>query len=626
MRWKGIITLIVLLAAVIVISLFFIDNWLESGIENAGSSIVGARVDIDGLDFDLTGLSIKWDRLQVTDPNSTMQNIVETGRVAFNMNAAALLRKRYIIDEITFADVRSGTPRERDGAIPQKPKKKNTEPTMIDKIQVKLEDEIDKLPVMNFDFKTLQRSLNVDSLIEISGITIIDKFDSAKTDLETTSDRWQKFYGTFKPDEELKNIRSDFTNIKPKEIKSVPVLLNALETIKTSYTTLNSLHDTITVKHQEIHQDFARLQSYRGQVSSWIDEDYHQILEKAQLPDLNVANIAKILFGGTIVKNVNQYLNYAFKVRELMPKKSDKPNKKKDVRMRGQDILYADRLGWPTFLIRKALVSGEADLGEKFEAVNLSGEITGVTSQPAVYGKPTFVNLKGLQENKLSGLISAVFDHTTERAKDSLNLKILNKSLNGYTIYRSPYLPSQVSKGMADIDYVMRLRENDFLVQIDMLARDLEFDFTQMDDRSQFVTLVQEVIESVDLITLNTRIFSNGDNIQFAVSSNIDRLVSRKLKSMGSQALVDAENKIRGKLDKIKSEKLAELNTLLAANRPLMLNKIDASKSLADEKQQLLESKLKEVQDDIERRKKEQEDKLLKKAEDALKDIFKKKE
>ncbi|OQX58358.1 hypothetical protein B5M50_04465, partial [candidate division KSB1 bacterium 4484_219] len=134
MRWKGLIFLATLVAIFIALSMFFIDKWIESGLEKAAQAIVGARVEIDNLDFSLTGLSIKWDRLQVTDPNNTMRNLIETGRTAFKMNAPALFRKRYIIEEMTLVDVRTGTSRKYDGALPKTPKKKKTKPDVIDKV------------------------------------------------------------------------------------------------------------------------------------------------------------------------------------------------------------------------------------------------------------------------------------------------------------------------------------------------------------------------------------------------------------------------------------------------------------------------------------------------------------
>ncbi|MBN1349801.1 hypothetical protein JXJ21_10360, partial [candidate division KSB1 bacterium] len=167
MRWKGLLFLAIVVAIFIVISVFFIDNWIESGLESAGEAIVGAKVEIDNLKFSLFSMSIEWQRLQVTDPNNTMQNIIDTGRTAFKMSAPALFRKRYVIEEMSLTDVRSGTPRKYDGALPKEeaPPEKKTEPDAFDKMKAQLNQEIDRLPIMNFDLDNIKRKLNLDSLI-----------------------------------------------------------------------------------------------------------------------------------------------------------------------------------------------------------------------------------------------------------------------------------------------------------------------------------------------------------------------------------------------------------------------------------------------------------------------------
>ncbi|MDZ7272229.1 MAG: TIGR03545 family protein, partial [candidate division KSB1 bacterium] len=60
MRWKGFIPFLVLVVGVAVVSLFFLDRWVESGLEKAGEAIVGARVEIDGLKVRPTALSFEW--------------------------------------------------------------------------------------------------------------------------------------------------------------------------------------------------------------------------------------------------------------------------------------------------------------------------------------------------------------------------------------------------------------------------------------------------------------------------------------------------------------------------------------------------------------------------------------
>jgi len=594
MRWKGFIFLAVLVAIFAVISIFFMDKWIESGLESMGEAIVGAKVEIDNLRFSLIDLSIEWQRLQVTDPDH----------------------------------IRSGTPREYDGALPKKeePPEKGDEPDVFDKIKDNLKQEIERLPVMNFDLDNIKRKLNLDSLIVMADLKIVSRVDSAKTDISVTTEKWETFYKGFHPDDDLKKIKSDFSTVDPKQIKTLPELLSTLDKVKSARNTLISLHDTVTLKHNEIHADFDRISAYAKDVDDWFKEDYQNVLKRAKLPDLSVRNIGKILFGKTIVNRVNLYLGYLQTIRKYMPKKSDKPQKETPPRMAGQIVYFPDRHGWPKFLIKKVHLSGQTGASEEQPGVVMSGDAAGITSQPWIYGRPTTIDLKGIQADKLSGIFAAVLDHTTETSSDSFNILIENKSLNNMDIARTPYLPSKISKGRADFNSIIRFEEKNLLAQLDVKAHGLDFDFSQIQTTNKFVTIVQEVISSLDLITLHTKISGKADNLDFKLDSNLDELVSQKLKSMGTKALTDAQNKIRARLNKIRDEKLDEANKIYQAKRKEIVDKIDEYKNQLDEQKANIEAKIKEIEDDIQERKQKEEAKLKDKARKTLDGILKKKQ
>lgn len=80
MRIKGLIFLAIITALGFLISWISIDPIVESEIEYQASIANGALVEIDGFDIDLIDLKIRWDRLQVANPENTMSNSFETGR------------------------------------------------------------------------------------------------------------------------------------------------------------------------------------------------------------------------------------------------------------------------------------------------------------------------------------------------------------------------------------------------------------------------------------------------------------------------------------------------------------------------------------------------------------------
>ena len=122
MRKSGLITLLVILAIFIGISYILTDAFFESLIEDLGTDIVGARVEIDDFSFSIFGPEVSWKRLQVTDPNKTMQNMLETGFCEFNMEFWPLLQGKFVIENFQLSGLQQNTDRETDGKI-EKPKK-----------------------------------------------------------------------------------------------------------------------------------------------------------------------------------------------------------------------------------------------------------------------------------------------------------------------------------------------------------------------------------------------------------------------------------------------------------------------------------------------------------------------
>ena len=625
MRWKGLIFLVVLVAVCSILSLFFMDRWIESGIEKTASAIVGARVEIEGLHISLVNLSIKLDRMQITDPDKTKTNLIETGRITFSMNPGALLRRRTVIREMTIVEVRTGTTRETDGAIPKSIKKESSEPKkpgVLDKARANLTEEVNKLPVMNFDMDRIRKNLNLDSLIVLADLTLPRKLDSAQTQIQATGATWDAFFSTFHPDEDLEQIRDTFSQIDAAKIRTVPELVTTLDQAKKSRNTLLSIQDTIRTRKKRLQTDFAEVRNYASSVDDWYKEDYRSVLAKAKLPDLSVTEIGKMVFGPLLVQRVQQAIGMVQKIRSLMPKKSDQQKKEKPKRLKGQTIHFRNKHAWPAFLIEQTNLSGQTGYGPDDVGLSVSGQAKGFTSQPWIYGQPTSFNLNGSATDGRSLRFEGLLDHVAEKSVDTFDFRLASMNLNNVSIGKTAYLPDRITRGKADLTAHAVFEKNRFEIEIDMTAHGLDFDFQNFQSGNQFVNIVQTVIGKLDRVTLHSRILGEGDNLTFNLDSNLDDRVSKELRSMGSKALRDAQNQVRGRLETIRNDKMGEVNQFYEKQRSEMETRIKDYEKKADEYRMLAETKIEEIEKDIEKRKKAEEGKLKKKAEETLKGLF----
>ena len=68
MRKNFVLFVLIPLIIVAVVVYFFIDRWVEAGLEYGGESAVGAKVEIDNLSVTLSPVGIRFSRLQVSNP------------------------------------------------------------------------------------------------------------------------------------------------------------------------------------------------------------------------------------------------------------------------------------------------------------------------------------------------------------------------------------------------------------------------------------------------------------------------------------------------------------------------------------------------------------------------------
>jgi uncharacterized protein (TIGR03545 family)/uncharacterized protein (TIGR03546 family) len=626
LRWKGLIPFVLILGALTLITVLFADRWTESGLEKAGQTVMGARIEIDGFHVDLSKLTVKWDKLQATDPRSTMRNLIETDRAAFRMSLPALLRNRVVIREMTLADVRSGTPRKTDGALPGKKVKATSDTTdFLDKVKAKIRSEIETMPVVRFDLDRLKRNFNADSLVAIAGLWLPARLDSVKTDAAATASGWDAFFKTFHPEDDLAKVRDGLKDLDPKQIKTMTELLSALNTVQTSVKTVKAVSDTLTCRNLKFKQDYGRLSSYTGQLKTWVQDDYKSILAKAQLPDLSLQKVGRMVFGPHLASQADEWISRYQILKKYMPKKSDKPEKQKKVRIKGQDILFPDKHGWPTFAIEKLLLSGQTGPTDSSAGFRLRGDVTDISSQPWITGRPMIVSLSGDKTDGRSVDVSAFLDHRTLLPLDSFAVKFANVSLNHVAIEKGAYLPSQILKGNADFKCSAVVREKALSVQFNALARGLTFSFDSTAGHDTFIRVLRDILSRLDMLTLNAGVLGSGNDIHISLDSNLDDKVGNEFRRIGSHALTDAQNKIAVRLAKIENGKRSELARVLEEKQKAFGEKLSSLVKLSDEQKALVQEKLKLVQDEIDKRKKQEQDQLGKKAKDILDGVLKKK-
>src|SRR5512143_3098654 len=219
MRKKFIVVVLVPLILLLVCTYFFLDRWLEGGIEYAGGDFVGVRVEIDHLFVSLSPLGLRFARLQVADPDNPWVNLFETGPVRFTMDAAQLLRGKYIVETMEINDIILGTKRTSDGSLPGR--RHRASPSAGSQpfsalIKQVLDKSVEKTPL--FDPALLQGKLNADSLVRAQNFRTLSLIDSLRSGTTQASKGWDSTLASLETGKKrLQEIGDGIRAINPSE-------------------------------------------------------------------------------------------------------------------------------------------------------------------------------------------------------------------------------------------------------------------------------------------------------------------------------------------------------------------------------------------------------------------------
>lgn len=621
MRPKAIIALAVIAVILFVFIYIFSDRLIEGTIENMGESIVGAKVEVDNLNFSLADLALSFDRLQVTNPSDTWKNLFETGRVSFDVDYNPLFRKKIVIKDITIADIRVATKRQTDGKLA----KKKALPKWLIETKENLERQIAAVPVLNLG--ALKRKVNVDSLIALFDIESVSKIEAAKHNAAASFTMWQTTISDFKPKSEFQKLEKQVNELAVIDIEGVENLVSTLDKSKRLYNSLNEIKSGIDLKKKSSQEDFKAISSTFSQFDDWIRNDIDRIKSKANLGEFTPQNMGKMLFGDVVVKPTIQVLEYAHWARKYMPvvekvKKLLSSGKVENPpRFAGQDIRFFLRNAWPEFVMEHIFVSG-ASHEDTSRAIRVSGEVNGVTNQPRLYGKSLNFILKAQRPNSKAYAFTGEFDHTGDIAKDRFQIKATGIQLKSINLPERAYLPIAVQAKRANVSVKFEFVGDQLDVHFNLSARPVHFEFAEEPGNNDVISKVtHDVFDSIEHLKISASLVGLIGGLKLKVSSNVDDILSKRIQGVIGESVqlarAEIDRKVRRLVEPKKQEALAFFNT----HKNQISTEIASMEKFVDGKLAIVEKKKKEIEQKIEYKKKAGIEELT----DKVKDIFKKK-
>ena len=509
-RWQGLLIFFVLCALAAGFWLLFVDRFAERAIEQTGTAVVGAKVELDKADVSLSPLGLTLVGLKVPNPDAPMTNAFEVGRIAFRMDGPNALRRKVIIEEMSVEDVRLNTPRKTSGAVAVTESK-----TPLQQLA-----ELPSFVIPNVKEAFEKEKGDLRSLKLLAG---------AAADGEAMRTRWDAKLIELKAAADAEKYRKRYDELKAKTGKAtIGNLLGGAKDVAALQKQVRADIQTVTEAKKAFAADIAALKKVAADTPAAVRDDARRVVDKYSLTPSGLANISRLLFGGKIAGSVQSVLRWNERLSPFIERVKEKVKGKEVVqplRAKGRDVRFREDKPLPDFLARLAKVSVSLPQGM------FAGRIENLTSEQDVLGQPlkysfSAENLKGLRSAFLEGM----FDRVDPAArKDVLNLKLRGYEARDVKLVESASLPVSLREGLADLDISATLEKGGLTARITAGVRSARLAVEKGEERPGLAGRVDEAIRSalagVTSLSLTAEISGTPESFDLKIRSDIDEVL-----------------------------------------------------------------------------------------------------
>jgi uncharacterized protein (TIGR03545 family) len=631
MRKKFVFFVLVPVAIISIVVYLFIDRWIESGIESAGESAVGAKVEIDNLRVTVNPIAIEFKRLQVANPNDVWKNIFETGKVRFSLNFGQLLRGKYIIETMEINDIVLGTKRTTSGYIPKKPEppRDPNNPPLTEQLQKVVASRMNEAPI--FDLNVLRKQFKVDSLLNYQNLKSVQHFDTLKAQVLAASKQWDATMADVeKSKAQLNDAAATVSSININNVQQVDDALKLLDKVNKTYKTVQDLNTTFVQRRTAITDNVNAVYASAKIAPDILKSDYQSVMALAKIPDLSTSGLTRLLLGKKIFAEANKYMYWVDQARTTIPKYMPKPDMEFPKRFKGQDIQFPVERSYPKFWIKNIAISGGEDRKQDPDYLYGKGQVKNVTNNQKITGVPLTVSLVATKGDVHEIRFDAMFDRTKDASHDTYRASLSGMKSGDFAIGQSDFLPGKITNMTTDVAVAADVPEHGFDAKVGADFKNLSLVFDAA-PRNDVERIVRSILEGVHGFHLDVRFWNTGGGLDVALATDLDDQIAARTKQVIGQEVARLEAEVRAKVDAKIAEKRKEFEKLYDDKKKEIDARIKDYQSQIDQKIAMVDAKKKELQDRVEGEKNRQVNEAKKKAEseakkridDLKKNIFK---
>ncbi|MFW5797535.1 MAG: hypothetical protein ACOCXE_03405 [Spirochaetota bacterium] len=610
----------------VLFNVLFLDELLERSAERGLEAVFRARSDVSGLDLGLFRGFLEIDHVSVGDRNRPMRNLFELEGLRGEVSVPELLKRNLVIREASVETVRTGTERETSAELPGDPSSPPDSapdgPTEAagERVQTAARDTLSGLGSFGDPDAFISR--------ELAELETFARIDELESELEGFSDRWSERTTALEADARQVLERTDrVRNIDPDALDGPQEIAEAIARVREAREGVDGLLETareaVAAAEQEYRQAEAEAAALRGGLS----KDFDYITERltvdsadvsALVADLGQEFLERLL--GDIYYAALRSIEVAERLSEL--RGGDEAGEAEGIaRAPGRTVTFPG-VHYPRFFLERAavgIVPGERDL-------RLDGELTGISSNPALVDTPSRLSVSGDSGGvSLGGSAELSYGgdgdgkgHNDEDGSgpDELLTRVTGAGLP----FRSPEIP-ELGTFRSDyrFDATLRLTRGGRAVSTTHVELS-DLNFGQVSTDNPALQGLQSALAELDSLTADARMsISQGGFELEELSTDAEEAlrtgVARELEERRDEYLARA----RRELEEQVNERLAGLDPELESAREIR-GELEDVRGLLEDRREVVARKRRELEQRSRRLAEDERRRLEEKTRDRLED------
>lgn len=617
-RWNAVVPFFIVVVLVAVYFKLFFDTHMKSAIEWTGYKALGSEVNLASFESSFIKGNVALTGLQITSAEQPEYNSIELGSIRFDVNWDALLRLKFVVQEMAVENIQFMSKRKYRGKVaPPPPPAK--ESGLITQLQDKTMGKIEERGKNNLlgdltaflqtgDYKA--QLANIESQLKSKNLA-----NEYRTKWENKQADWDSKIKALPTEADFKNYKTRFESIKIKDFKSPQELDASVKQFNELKAEVDGKLKLVNETKNQFNADLAQIKKDYASLDEQIKADIASVKDHMKIPKLGAQQIAKSIFMDYLTPYLrkldkinelaNKYLppKYSKMVNEnldskaLLSGKKKKPVTKEDdetiqphPRAEGVTYEFPVKNGYPLFWIQLIKVSSkstaQADYGD------LTGVIQNIVSNQRQIGKQTEMHISGdFKSKNISGLkLDAFLNNLKEEPAAGVDFAVASYPLQAIELVKnndgSISMPSS-SLSLAANASTVGFKSYD--IGLTNIFNNVQFDLTAKEK------IVEEILKNAfsQLQSFDLKAKAKGElsSLDVDVTSSLGGKLEDALSASVKQKIDELNNEIKAKIDneigKVKADIEKQINTLTkgyVGSTNETQNKLDAQKNIADEK------------------------------------------